>query len=88
MCYPTFRDQGWPIGSGMVESANKLVVQARRVWGGDALAADPCQFHAGVTHDRLQPAMAGDVAEGSPTRASAKSVSARGSSEAGGSIWM
>lgn len=29
MQYPTFRTQGWPIGSGMVESANKLVVQAR-----------------------------------------------------------
>lgn len=27
--YPRFRKQGWPIGSGMVESANKLVVQAR-----------------------------------------------------------
>lgn len=27
--YPRFREQGWPIGSGMVESANKLVVQAR-----------------------------------------------------------
>jgi hypothetical protein len=29
MQYPTFRDQGWPIGSGMVESANKNVVEAR-----------------------------------------------------------
>jgi hypothetical protein len=29
MQYPQFRRQGWPIGSGMVESANKLVVQAR-----------------------------------------------------------
>jgi hypothetical protein len=27
--YPRFRHQGWPIGSGMVESANKLVVEAR-----------------------------------------------------------
>jgi hypothetical protein len=27
--YPYFRQQGWPIGSGMVESANKLVVEAR-----------------------------------------------------------
>jgi hypothetical protein len=27
--YPAFRDQGWPIGSGMVESANKNVVEAR-----------------------------------------------------------
>ena len=29
MEYPTFQAQGWPIGSGMVESANKLVVEAR-----------------------------------------------------------
>jgi len=27
--YPRCRQQGWPIGSGMVESANKLVVEAR-----------------------------------------------------------
>lgn len=29
MQYPAFQQQGWPIGSGMVESANKLVVEAR-----------------------------------------------------------
>jgi len=29
MHYPTFLSQGWPIGSGSVESANKLVVEAR-----------------------------------------------------------
>ncbi len=29
MQYPQFQEQGWPIGSGMVESANKLVVEAR-----------------------------------------------------------
>ncbi|WP_157507415.1 hypothetical protein [Ktedonobacter racemifer] len=29
MQYPSYRAQGWPIGSGIVESANKLVVQAR-----------------------------------------------------------
>lgn len=27
--YPQFKEQGWPIGSGVVESANKLVVEAR-----------------------------------------------------------
>ena len=27
--YPTFQAQGWPIGSGIAESANKLVVEAR-----------------------------------------------------------
>jgi hypothetical protein len=29
MQYPRFRREGWPIGSGMVESANKNVVEAR-----------------------------------------------------------
>ena len=29
MAYPQFIQQGWPIGSGMVESANKNVVEAR-----------------------------------------------------------
>ncbi len=29
MQYPRFQAQGWPIGSGLVESGNKLVVQAR-----------------------------------------------------------
>lgn len=29
MQYPHYRAQGWPIGSGMVESANKVVVEAR-----------------------------------------------------------
>jgi len=29
MQYPTYRAQGWPIGSGVVESGNKLVVEAR-----------------------------------------------------------
>ena len=29
MQYPLFQKQHWPIGSGMVESANKLVVEAR-----------------------------------------------------------
>jgi hypothetical protein len=27
--YPTFQAEGWPIGSGIVESGNKLVVEAR-----------------------------------------------------------
>jgi len=29
MQYPVYQQQGWPIGSGMVESVNKVVVQAR-----------------------------------------------------------
>src|SRR5947209_3478824 len=37
MHYPTYQAAGWPIGSGSVESANKVVVEARRVWGWHAL---------------------------------------------------
>src|SRR6266699_2886525 len=29
MQYPSYQQAGWPIGSGSVESANKLVVEAR-----------------------------------------------------------
>jgi hypothetical protein len=29
MQYPSYQEVGWPIGSGSVESANKLVVEAR-----------------------------------------------------------
>src|SRR5260370_16495104 len=29
MQYPTYQAAGWPLGSGSVESANKLVVEAR-----------------------------------------------------------
>jgi hypothetical protein len=29
MQYPTFQAEGWPIGSGIAESANKVVVEAR-----------------------------------------------------------
>jgi hypothetical protein len=29
MQYPLYRQQGWPIGSGIVESANRLVVEVR-----------------------------------------------------------
>jgi hypothetical protein len=34
MQYPRFQEDGWPIGSGVVESANKLVVEARLKGGG------------------------------------------------------
>ena len=42
MAYPAFRAAGWPIGSGMIESGNKLVVEARLKgagmgWGAGAL---------------------------------------------------
>ena len=39
MDYPAFQADGWPIGSGMVESANKLVVEARMKGSGMHWAA-------------------------------------------------
>ncbi|MDP9472220.1 MAG: hypothetical protein M3Q71_16400 [Chloroflexota bacterium] len=38
--YAEFRDRGWPIGSGAVESANKLVVEARLKGAGMSWAED------------------------------------------------
>ena len=41
--YARFRAQGYPIGSGSVESANKLVVQSRMKQAGMRLRAKPCE---------------------------------------------
>jgi|SRR5579884_62561 len=54
MDYPRFQQQGWPIGSGCVESANPCVVQERGVWAGHALGPSKCEPHAGFTHRGLQ----------------------------------
>ena len=54
MQYPTYRAAGWPIGSGMVESGNKVVMQTRLKGAGMRLRTDPCQSDAGFTHRRLQ----------------------------------
>ena len=40
MNYPDFQTQGWPIGSGIVESANKLLVEARLKGSGMHWAED------------------------------------------------
>ena len=40
MQYPTYQAAGWPIGSGSVESANKLVVEARLKGAGMRWARD------------------------------------------------
>jgi hypothetical protein len=40
MQYPKFQDAGWPIGDGAVESANKLVVEARLKGSGMHWAPD------------------------------------------------
>src|SRR2546425_4207872 len=62
MQYPIYQAAGWPIGSGSVESANKVVVEARRVWSRDALGATHRQSHAGAAQCGLQSTLAGDVA--------------------------
>jgi hypothetical protein len=50
---PQFRHQGWPIGSGMVESANKLVVEARLKGAGMRFRTQPCEPPARFTQWRL-----------------------------------
>jgi hypothetical protein len=47
MQYPTFQAQGWPIGSGIVESGNKLVVEARLKGSGMHWARSQREFHVG-----------------------------------------
>jgi hypothetical protein len=43
--YPVYQQQGWPIGSGMVESANKVVVQARLKGAGMRFRTSTRQSH-------------------------------------------
>src|SRR5205807_5247625 len=62
MQYPTYQAAGWPIGSGSVESANKVVVEARLKGTGMRLRAAQRQSHAGAGQCGLQSALAGDVA--------------------------
>lgn len=50
MQYPCYQVAGWPIGSGIVESANKLVMQVRLKGAGMRLYGGQCQSHAGLTH--------------------------------------
>ena len=58
---PTYQAAGWPIGSGSVESANKLVVEARLKGAGMRLPAAECQSHAGAAQRGLQSALERDV---------------------------
>ena len=53
MQYPAFQAQGWPIGSGVVESANKLVVEAR-LKGGGALGTAQRESGAGLAEHCMQ----------------------------------
>ncbi|GAC1643162.1 MAG: hypothetical protein NVS4B9_35400 [Ktedonobacteraceae bacterium] len=58
MQYPAFQRAGWPIGSGMVESANKLVVEARLKGTGmrwERINVNPMlALRNGVCNDRWQ----------------------------------
>ena len=54
MQYPTYQEAGWPIGSGSVESANKLVVEARLKGAGMRLPSAERQYYARVAQWGLQ----------------------------------
>lgn len=62
MHYPSYQQAQWPIGSGIVESGHKVVMQARRVWSGDALETRKRQPDVGVVLRSLQRSMGRDVA--------------------------
>jgi hypothetical protein len=53
MDYPTYCQDGWPIGSGMVESANKTVMQARLKGAGMRFRGDPRQSLVEPAHRHL-----------------------------------
>src|SRR6266702_982113 len=61
MQYPTYQEAGWPIGSGSVESANKLVVEARLKGAGMRLPAPERQSHAGAAQRGLQSPLERDL---------------------------
>src|SRR5260221_14162840 len=66
MQYPAFQAEGWPIGSGMVESANKGVVEARLKGAGmhwSRLSVNPLlALRNAVCNDRLAEAWEQSVA--------------------------
>jgi Uncharacterised protein family (UPF0236) len=53
MQYPLYQQEGWPIGSGIVESGNKVVMQARLKGAGMRLRSHARQSHARLTHGCL-----------------------------------
>src|SRR5690348_15242401 len=61
MQYPTYQEAGWPIGSGSVESANKLVVEARLKGAGMRLRSAERQPHAGAAQCGLQSGVEADL---------------------------
>ena len=77
MQYPTYQAAGWPIGSGSVESANKVVVEARLKGAGMRLPAAQRQSHAGAAQCGLQSALGRDVAGRQETAAAEPPTAAR-----------
>lgn len=71
MHYPTFQAARWPIGSGSVESANKLVVEARLKGAGMRLSSPERQPDARPTQCGLQSRVEANLGHG-------KGSSARG----------
>ncbi len=61
MQYARYQAAGWPIGSGSVESANKLVVEARLKGAGMRLPAPERQSPAGAAQRRLQSPLERDL---------------------------
>jgi hypothetical protein len=52
--YATFAAHGYPLGSGSVESANKLVVEARLKRGRHALGTGARESAGGAAHRGMQ----------------------------------
>ena len=79
MQYPTYQEAGWPIGSGSVESANKLVVEARLKGAGMRLPSTERQSHARATQRSVQSAVEADVGDvaGSATSAAHPAAASR-----------
>jgi hypothetical protein len=79
MQYPTYQEAGWPIGSGSVESANKLVVEARLKGAGMRLPSTERQSHARAPQRSVQSAVEADVGDvaGSATSAAHPAAASR-----------
>jgi hypothetical protein len=85
MQYPTYQQAGWPIGSGNVESAHKVVVEARLKGAGMRLPSTERQPHAGAAQCGLQSPVARDLGDvsGSSTSTSHESATSRQSAAPG-----
>ena len=86
MQYPPYQQAGWPIGSGSVESANKVVVEARPKGAGMRLPSAERQPHARAPQCGLQSLVARDLGDvsGSSTSASHESATSRQKASTGG----